>query len=140
VTADKAWRPHHPRHICRFASPHKADLATCGATNSTIGIGLDRRPVRATLGFFHDLDRQLPSERGPGGEPSTSDFQTFELLAIIEVFAARFDELPALITGRDDYRILVSTGVVVRAYRVVGQTVADGAVELISLDVDTDWT
>lgn len=56
------------------------------------------------------------------------------------MFATRFDELPALITGRDDYRILVSTGVVVRAYTVVGQTVADGAVELISLDVDTDWT
>ncbi len=34
----------------------------------------DRREVRATLDFFHDLDRQLPSERGPNGEPSTSDF------------------------------------------------------------------
>jgi len=35
----------------------------------------ERREVRATLDFFQDLDRQLPSERGPNGEPSTSDFQ-----------------------------------------------------------------
>jgi len=47
----------------------------------------ERRKVRATLDFFHDLDRQLPTERGPNGEPSTSDFQTFELLEIVEKFA-----------------------------------------------------
>jgi hypothetical protein len=39
-----------------------------------------RRIVRATAGFFEDLDRQLPSERGPNGEPSAHDFQVFELL------------------------------------------------------------
>jgi hypothetical protein len=83
-----------------------------------------RREVRATLDFFHDLDRQLPTERGPNGEPSTSDFQTFELLEIVEKFAVSFDELPALISGRDDYRILISTGRVVRAYTVVGQATA----------------
>jgi hypothetical protein len=77
----------------------------------------ERREVRATLDFFHDLDPQLPSERGPDGEPSTSDFQTFELLDIVEEFAVDFDELPALIPGRDDYRILISTGIVVRVHR-----------------------
>jgi hypothetical protein len=39
-----------------------------------------RRQVRATAEFFRDLDRQLPGERGANGEPSTNDFQTFELL------------------------------------------------------------
>jgi hypothetical protein len=34
-----------------------------------------RRTVRATIGFFEDLDRQLGAERGPNGEPSTNDFQ-----------------------------------------------------------------
>ena len=102
----------------------------------------ERRKVRATLDFFHDLDRQLLSERGPDGEPSTSDFQTFELLDIVEKFALDFDVLPALIPGRDDYRILISTGIVVRAYTVVGQLSPDGSVELVSLDIDTgpDWT
>ena len=70
------------------------------------------------------------------------DFQTFELLEIVEKFAVGFEDLPALIQGRDDYRILISTGVVVRAYSVVGQASPDGAIELISLDLDTevDWS
>ena len=38
-----------------------------------------RRIVRATADFFEDLDRQLGAERGPNGEPSTNDFQVFEL-------------------------------------------------------------
>jgi hypothetical protein len=42
-----------------------------------------------------------------------------------------------LIPGRDDYRILISTGIVVRACTVVGQASPDGAVESVSLDFDT---
>jgi len=95
-----------------------------------------RRQVRATAAFFEQLDRQLGSERGPNGEPSTNDFQTFELLAIIERFATGFDELPGLIPGRTDYRILISEGVLVRAYAVTGQLAFDGAVELVRLDID----
>jgi hypothetical protein len=100
----------------------------------------ERREVRATLDFFRDLDRHLPAERGPDGEPSTSDFQTFELLEIVEKFALGFDDLPRLIPERDDYRILISTGVVVRAYTVIAQHLPDGAIELLSLDIDTDWS
>jgi len=61
------------------------------------------------------------------------------LLEIVEKFAVGFDDLPRLIPERDDYRILISTGVVVRAYTVIAQLVPDGAVELLSLDIDTDW-
>jgi len=57
----------------------------------------------------------------------------------VEKFAVGFDDLPRLIPKRDDYRILISTGVVVRAYTVIAQLVPDGAVELLSLDIDTDW-
>jgi hypothetical protein len=96
----------------------------------------ERREVRATLEFFQDLDRQLRSERGPAGEPSTNDFQTFELLEIVERFATGFDELPELIPQRRDYRILISTGVLVRAFSVVGQLGRDGSVELVSLEID----
>jgi hypothetical protein len=101
----------------------------------------ERREVRATLEFSQDLDRQLRGERGPSGEPSTNDFQTFELLEIVERFATGFDNLPELIPGRRDYRILISTGVLVRAYSVVGQLGLDGAVELVSLEIDVghDW-
>jgi hypothetical protein len=75
----------------------------------------DRLQVRATLEFFADLDRQLGSDRGPHGEPSTNDFQVFELFAIVERLA---------------------TGVLVRSCSVVGQLVSDGAVELVALELD----
>ena len=88
-----------------------------------------RRAVRATAGFFDDLDRQIPSERGPNGEPSTNDFQVFELLRVVEQFAIGFDDLPELIPGRAEYRILIATGTVVAVYSVIGQLAPDGAVE-----------
>lgn len=96
-----------------------------------------RRTVRATARFFEDLDRQLPSERGSAGEPSANDFQVFELLRIVERFAVGFDELPPLIPGRDDYRILIAAGSLVTAFSVIGQLAPDGAVELVQLDIDT---
>jgi hypothetical protein len=99
---------------------------------------LTRRTVRATPSFFVDLDRQLPAERGPEGEPSTNDFQVFELLRIVERFAVGFDDLPRLIPGRGDYRILIAVGVLVPRFSVVGQLTPDGAVELVQLDIDLE--
>ena len=100
-----------------------------------------RRDVRASAAFFEDLDRQLRPERGPHGEPSRTDFQAFELLDIVERFATGFDDLPPLIEGRSDYRVLMSTGPLVRIYSVIGQLRPDGAVELLALDLDlgSDW-
>lgn len=100
-----------------------------------------RREVRASAAFFEDLDRQLGAERGPNGEPSRTDFQTFELLDIVERFATGFDDLPTLIEGRPDYRVLMSTGPLVRIYSVIGQLRSDGAIELLALDLDlgSDW-
>jgi hypothetical protein len=97
-----------------------------------------RRIVRATAGFFEDLDRQLGSERGPNGEPSTNDFQVHELLRIVDRFATEFDDLPELIPGRHDYRLLIAAGLLVPAYSVIGQLAPDGAVELVQLDIDHD--
>ena len=96
-----------------------------------------RRVVRATQAFFHDLDRQLPSSRGPNGEPGVGDLQVFELLRIVDRFAERFDELPAAVPGLEDYRALVIGGVLFPVIAVVGQLVGDGAVELVQLDIDT---
>ncbi len=99
----------------------------------------DRRPVRATYEFFEDLDRQLGPERGPNGEPSVADFQTIELLRIVYRFAEQFDDLPDLIRGRSDYRVLLTSGVLVRALNVVGQLASDGGVELVSIEIDLTW-
>ena len=95
-----------------------------------------RRTVRATRGFFDDLDRQLAAERGPGGQPSRGDFQSQELLEIVEVFATGFDDLPPLVPGRPDYRVLITKGRLVPAIAVVAQLARDGAVELVQLTLD----
>ena len=65
-----------------------------------------------------------------------NDFQVYELLRIVDRFATGFDELPELIIGRPDYRILISTGMLVPRFSVVAQLAPDGAVELVQLDVD----
>lgn len=97
-----------------------------------------RRAVRTTSSFFEDLDQQLSGERGPNGEPSAHDFLVLELLRIVELFATAFDDLPPLIPGRSDYRILITSGVLVARLSVVGQLVTDDEIELIELDVDFD--
>lgn len=100
-----------------------------------------RRAVRATQQFFEDLDRQLPPERGPNGEPSAHDFDVYELLRLVEGFAIGFDRMAELIPGRSDYRILISAGLLVPRFAVVGQLAADGAVELVRLrfDLEAGW-
>jgi hypothetical protein len=80
-----------------------------------------RLVVRATAEFFQDLDRQLPAERGPNGERSTYDFQAFELLRIVERFATGSRDLPELIPGRPENRLLIGAGALVAGFAVVGQ-------------------
>lgn len=65
---------------------------------------MTRRVVRASPAFFDQLDTQLGAERGPHGEPSATDFLVVEVPAIVEAFAARFDELPEAVEGVPDAR------------------------------------
>lgn len=98
----------------------------------------DRRIVRATRRFFEDLDRRLPTDRGAEGQPSRSDFQAIELFRIVEIFATGFDDLPAFVADRPDYRVLYGTGLLVASFTVIGQLVADGSIQLLSLELDLD--
>ena len=97
----------------------------------------ERRTVRATPAFFADLDRQLPPTRGGRGLPSRGDFQAYDLLAIIERFATGLADLPQPISGRSDYRVLITAGRLVAAVAVTGQLAPEGAIELVELDLDT---
>ena len=97
-----------------------------------------RRVVRATPRFFEDIDRQLRAERGPNGEPSTNDSQVFEPIRIVDRFAVDFDNLPQLISAREDYRVMVMSATLVPGFSVIGQLSTDGAIELVQLDIDTD--
>ena len=83
--------------------------------------------VRFTLDFFLDLARQLTERRGPARQPSRIDFETHDLQMIAGRFAADWDDLPELIPGHADYRVLISVGVLVRDLAAEGQLASDGA-------------
>jgi predicted KAP-like P-loop ATPase len=97
-----------------------------------------RRIVRVRPTFFEDLDRQLSPERGTAGEPSAHDFLALDLLRAVEEFATAFDDLPPLIADLDDYRVLISSGVLLPRFSIVGQLADDGAVELVELEIDLE--
>ncbi len=96
----------------------------------------ERRTVRVDPRFLEQLDAQLGEERGPNGEPSRIDFLRFELPAIEDDFALRFDELLEVIPGRLDYRQVITTGRLVPAIAIVGQLTADGSVLLLGIELD----
>lgn len=95
----------------------------------------DRYEVHVTDTFFEELDRQLPAERGPIGQPSTTDFIVIDLPAIVEQFATTFDELPVAIEGLSSIRMLIGTSALVRAFVVQGMLTQDGIVKLAGIDI-----
>jgi hypothetical protein len=88
-----------------------------------------RRVVRTTEDFWVALDLALPA----GKEPSWHAFAAHDLPEIVERFAVEWDDLPTLISGRPEYRLLIGVGQVVAFYAVEAQLAPDGAVELISV-------
>ena len=48
---------------------------------------MTRRVVRVSPNVFEQLELQLPSERGPKGEPTAAEFAASDLLNIVEAFA-----------------------------------------------------
>lgn len=96
----------------------------------------ERRTVRVDSQFFDELDAQLGEERGPAGEPSSSDFLLIDLPPIAEAFAEDFESLPTMYSARDDYRYLVAAGRLVAAALIVGQLTVDGTIALVSIELD----
>jgi len=96
----------------------------------------DRRVVRVAGVFFDQLDAQLGTDRGPGGEPSATDFLVLDLPVIVEHFATDFEGLPEIIDGVPQARMLITTGRLVRAFVVYGLLAADGSIDLIGVELD----
>ncbi len=95
-----------------------------------------RREVRVTDPFFEELDGQLRRERGPGAEPSATDFLILELPAIVERFASDFQNLAEAVAGVPGIRMFIGTSVLVRAFVVHGVETVDGVVELVGVELD----
>ncbi|MDZ7733917.1 MAG: hypothetical protein U5R31_13385 [Acidimicrobiia bacterium] len=95
-----------------------------------------RREVRVSEEFFRQLDRQLGASRGPSGEPSATDYLVIELPAIVERFAVDFDHLAEVVEGVPSARMLLTTGLLVRASAVYGLELSEGVVELVGIELD----
>ncbi|MCP4961926.1 MAG: hypothetical protein GY925_21995 [Actinomycetia bacterium] len=98
--------------------------------------GPARREVRVAEGFFEMLDLQTGAERGPGGEPSATDFLVIGFPEIVEVFATDFDGLAEAVAGVPSGRVYIGAGALVTAVAVYGVELDDGAVELIGIEID----
>ena len=97
----------------------------------------DSADRRASPAFFVDLDRRLGPDRGPHGQPSATDFLVIELPAVVEQFATGFDSLPEAVEGVAEARMVIGTGLLVRAFAVYGLLMSDDSVELIGIEIDT---
>jgi hypothetical protein len=95
-----------------------------------------RREVRVSEEFFCQLDEQLGEYRGRDGAPSATDYLVLELPAIVERFASGFEELAEMVEGVPAARMLVTTGVLVRASVVYGIETRDGVIELVGAEFD----
>lgn len=94
---------------------------------------MNLRDVRPTDDFYRDLDQALVL----AGEPmSRTDFGLWVLPGILGRFATGWDDLPALIPGRPDYRVLIGYSGHLGVYAVEGQMAWDGVIELTGLTVD----
>ena len=89
------------------------------------------RVVRTTPEFWDALDRALPR----GEDPSWHEFASWELPIVVERVAAEWDVMARFIPGREEYRLLIGAGRF-GAWVVEAQLADDGAVELVSIEVD----
>lgn len=99
----------------------------------------NRRRARVDQAFFEDLDRQLGSDRGPNGEPSSTDFIVIDLPPIVDEFAENFDALPMVFPDRPDYRVVIVGGVLVAAAVVIGQLMAEDSIVLLGIEIQHSW-
>lgn len=96
----------------------------------------DRRPVRVVDRFFDQLDDLLPDERTPTGRPSATDFLLYEMPRVIESLALDYEGVTLPVEGVTDLRVLVTTGMLVRHIAVYAMVAADGAIDIVGIEVD----
>jgi hypothetical protein len=65
-----------------------------------------------------------------------SDFIVLELPPIVERFAVDFDGLPEIVEGVPAGRMLITSGVLVRAVAVFGLATSDTTIDLIGVTIE----
>lgn len=98
----------------------------------------ERRQVRVAPSFFDRLDELLPEERSPAGVPSTADFLLHELPPLMDVLAEDYEAATLEVRGLPDVRALITAGSLVPRLALYVTVAADGAVEIIYLQLDDE--
>ena len=96
----------------------------------------DRRPVRVSAAFFRRLDELLPSQRTATGGPSATDFLLHDMPRIIDRLAADFEEATLPVDEEPRVRMLIASGSLVAFVVVYATIAADGAVEILELELE----
>ena len=96
----------------------------------------DRRQVRVTDQFFERLDDLLAQERSADGMPSGADFLLHEMPRIIDALAEDFHGTTLPVSGVDDVRMLITSGIMVAFIVVYAMVASDGGIEIVSLDLE----
>jgi hypothetical protein len=95
----------------------------------------ERRQVRVAQSFFDRLDEILPDERTADGNPSATDFLLHELPAIIDALADDYENVTLDVDGVPGVRVFITAGHLVSRVAIYIVVAADGAVDIIYLDV-----
>lgn len=90
------------------------------------------RPIAAA----HRASYRRSSAERPNGEPSATDFIVPEFPPIVERFATDFEALAEIIDGVPAGRMLITSGVLVRAVAVFGLATSDSSIDLIGVTVE----
>jgi hypothetical protein len=96
----------------------------------------DRRPVRVNEAFFRRLDELLPPQRTAAGAPSGTDFLLHDMPRIIDRLADDFETATLPVDEEPRIRMLIASGSLVAFIVVYATLAADGAVEILSLELE----
>lgn len=98
----------------------------------------ERRQVRVAPSFFDRLDELLPEERRPTGVPSTADFLLHELPPLMDALADDYEGVTLEVRGLPDVRAMITAGSLIPRLALYVTVAADGAVEIIYLQLDDE--
>src|SRR3954452_7168095 len=123
---------------CRTTSSSERALMVAACSSSVASSTRGDRSARRSSRRRHlrALDDALGADRGPNGEPSASDFIVLELPPIVDRFAIDFDGLPEIAEGVPAGRMLITSGVLVRAVAVFGLATSDTTIGLIGVTIE----
>lgn len=98
------------------------------------------REVRRSESFNQQARELYPPGGSSSGQASYEQFEDLVLKGVILMFSRQFDDLPIAVSGVESIRHVMTHAVpLFPALVVYGVLLADGAVELVALDVDEDY-